>query len=260
MASAARARSVASGRARGIDPGPRLEQLGGPVPGLGLDVLGQRQRHGARLGRRGQHPHGGRQGVDEHLRPLDAVEVARHRAQRVVDRDVAGLGSLELLEHGLDASRGEAVAGQEQHGQAVDGGVGGPGHEVRGARADGRRAGERAQAAALLGEGRRRVDHGLLVARLVVAHAALGRLEGLAHAGHDAVAEDAEDALEEALPAPVTLDMLVGQPGHDGLGDGGSRHRAPPPLGVPCRLRPCTSGFGDEQVVDGAARAPSRRR
>ena len=76
------------------------------------------------------------------------------------------------------------------------------------------------------------MHHGLLVARLVVAHAVLGRLEGLAHAGHDAVAEDAEDALEEALAPAIALDVLVGQPGHDGLGHGGSRHDVPPPACV----------------------------
>ena len=69
------------------------------------------------------------------------------------------------------------------------------------------------------------MDHGLLVARLVVAHAVLGGLECLTHAGDDAVAEDAEDTLEEALTLAVTLDVLVGQPGHDGLGHGRSRHR-----------------------------------
>ncbi len=194
----------------GHDPGALLEQAIRPVPGLRLHVLRQGQGDRARVGWRGQHAHGLAQGIGQHLRPLDAVEVARHRSQHVVGADVPGLRSLQLLQHRLDAPRGETIARQQQHRQAVDGGVGSTGGEVGRTGADGGGAGERAQAPGLLGEGGRGVHHGLLVACLVVAHLALGCLERLADAGHDAVAEDAEDATEEAFSPAVPLDVLVG--------------------------------------------------
>ena len=58
---------------------------------------------------------------DHLLRPPDAVEVARDRAEAVVDRDVARGRILELLEHRVGPPRGEDVAGKQEHRQAVDG-------------------------------------------------------------------------------------------------------------------------------------------
>ena len=51
-----------------------------------------------------------------------------------------------------------------------------------------------------------------------------GSVEGFTHPGHDPVPEDAEDAVEEARRLPVPFHVLVGQPGHDGLGHGRSGH------------------------------------
>ena len=77
----------------------------------------------------------------------------------------------------------------------------------------------------LLRERGRGVDHGLLVACLVVADAVLGPLERLAHPGHVAVAEDAEDPREEPVALPVPLDLLDLEPGHERLGDRQASHR-----------------------------------
>ncbi len=88
------------------------------------------------------------------------------------------------------------------------------------------------------------MHHGLLVARLVVADLVLRGLERLPHPGHDAVSEDAEDALEEAAALAVALDVLVGQPGHDGLGHGQTCHVGSSLECVPLAVRPSHPGWG----------------
>ena len=69
------------GRRAAHVPHARLEERLGPVEGLGLHVLRQRERDRAGLGRVGQHPHRLERGRDELLGPLDAVEEARHRPE-----------------------------------------------------------------------------------------------------------------------------------------------------------------------------------
>ena len=62
------------------------------------------------------------------------------------------------------------------------------------------------------------MDHGLLVAGLVVGHGVGVLLERLADAGDVAVAEDAEAACEEALLRPVPFDVLVREEPNQRLG------------------------------------------
>ena len=80
-------------------PDALLEKRVGVVVGLGLHILGQRQRGraGVRLAR--QDTHRGKRRGDELLRPLDAVEVARHRNQGVVHADITPRGAFQLLQH-----------------------------------------------------------------------------------------------------------------------------------------------------------------
>ncbi len=78
-------------------PHPLGEELLRPVVRLGLHVLRQRQGHRAGLHRVGEHPHRVQCGGDQRFRPPDPVEVARHRPQAVVDRDVPGVRDLQLL-------------------------------------------------------------------------------------------------------------------------------------------------------------------
>jgi hypothetical protein len=66
-------------------PLPRLQELLGDVDPLRLDVLGQGDGHGAGLGRVGQHPHGGEGDREQLLGPVDPVEEARQRPERVGD-------------------------------------------------------------------------------------------------------------------------------------------------------------------------------
>ena len=68
------------------------------------------------------------------------------------------------------------------------------------------------------------MHHRLLVAGQVVLQVRLAGLlgleQGLAQAGHVAVAEDAPAALDEPLPHPVPLGVLGGQEADQGLGHG----------------------------------------
>ena len=88
----------------------------------------------------------------------------RHRPERVVDGDVAGVRQLELLQQRRGAAVGEGVGRQQQHRQPVDGGQRGAGDHVGGARADA--AGDRVGLQPVLHPGvrDRGVHHGLLVA------------------------------------------------------------------------------------------------
>ena len=78
------------------------------------------------------------------------------------------MGCLELLQNGVWSARGEDVAGQEEHGQAVYRGEGRSRNHVGGAGTYGGSAGEGLEAVFLAGVGRGRVYHRLLVAGLVV--------------------------------------------------------------------------------------------
>ena len=130
-------------------------------------------------------------------------------------------GQLELLQHRVGHPGGEGVARQQQHRQPVDGGQRGPGHHVGRAWPDRGRAGQRGHPVPGPGERGGRVHHGLLVASLPVTQAGLGGELGLqqalAEAGHVAVPEDAEAALDEPVPRAVPLAALRGQEPHHGL-------------------------------------------
>ena len=56
------------------------------ICGLDLDILRQAQRHRPAFGRIGQHPERLGQRRDQLLRPIDAVEIARHRPEAVIGR------------------------------------------------------------------------------------------------------------------------------------------------------------------------------
>lgn len=212
-------RGGVGGRAAYV-PDPLGEEVLGPVVRLRLDVLRQGEGDGAGLGGVGEHAHGVQRGRDQRLGAYDAVEVPRDRAQRVVDRDVAGDGVLKLLEHRVGDPGGEGVAGQQQDGDAVDGGERGAGDEVGGAGADGGGDGLRGQAVELAGVADGGVHHGLLVAALVVGHQVLRLDERLADPGDVPVAEDAPGAADQPVAYAVALGVLGGQEPHERLGDG----------------------------------------
>ena len=96
-------------------PHPLLEQVDGPVVGLGLHVLRQRDGRGTGLGRIGQHPHRAQQCGRQLLGPPHPVEEPGHRTERVVDRDVVPVRLFQLLQHRRGDPGGEDVAGQQQH-------------------------------------------------------------------------------------------------------------------------------------------------
>jgi hypothetical protein len=110
---------------------------------------------------------------------------------------------LELLQHRIGRARNEDVAGEEQHGKAVDVRGGGRGHEVGRARPDRRRARHHAPAEVGFREGDRRVRHRLLVVRAIRRQLRAVAIERFADAGDVAVAEDRPDAREERHLATV---------------------------------------------------------
>ena len=218
-----RGQAVAVGPQAGDPVDALLEEMPRVVEGLGLDVLGQGEGHRARGGRIGHHAHGLGERGEELLGPVDAVPVPRHGTEAVVDTDVHARRKLELLEHRCRLPVGEDVAGQEQHGKPVDGGGGRARDHVRGPRADRAGAGEGPEPAARLGEGHGGVHHRLLVLGLVVGQLlAAVVVEGLAESRHVAVAEDAEDAVDEPVTRPVALDVLPLEELDDGPGRGES--------------------------------------
>ncbi len=190
---------------------------------LGLRVLAQRQRHRSARRRIGQHVHGARQRRDDLLRPRDAVEIARHRAEAVVGRDRAVREILDLLQHRIGAAVGEHVAGQQQHRQAVDMRDRRRRHHVGRARPDRRGAGHHAPPAARLGERDRRMRHRLLVVRPVGRQRVARRPQRLAERRHVAVAEDRPHAGEQRLAVFAALDAEVA---HERLRHGEFRHCA----------------------------------
>jgi hypothetical protein len=205
------------GRAELFRPGRRSRHLiyalgkkmDRTVEGLGLHVLGQSDRDGTGLGRIREHAHGLGHGGEDLFRPVDAVPVARDRLEAVVDAGVLRAGVLELLQHGRGPAVGEDVSRQKQHGQPVDGRGGGAGHHVGRSGADRRRARQRAEAALRFRVGNRRVDHGLLILRLVVRQgAAAVLLEGLAEPCDIAVAENSADTVDQTVLAPIAADVL----------------------------------------------------
>ncbi len=201
-------------------PDPLGEELPRPVVRLGLHVLREGEGDGAGLGRVGQHPHRLERGGDQRLGAGDAVEVPGDRPQGVVDGDVARAGVLQLLQERVGGVGGEVVAGQQQDGQAVDGGEGRAGDEVGRAGADGRGDRLRGEPVELAGVADGGVHHGLFVAALVERHQVGVLDEGLAESGHVAVAEDAPGAGDQPAPHAVAFGVLGGQEADQGLGGG----------------------------------------
>lgn len=207
------------------DPGALGEELVGPVVGLGLDVLGQREGDRARLHRVGEDAHRLEGRRDQGLGAGDAVEVPRHRAQGVVDRHIARVGDLELLEHRVGDAGREDVAGEQEHREVVDGGERGAGDQVGRAGADRRRHRVGGQAVRLAGVADGRVDHRLLVAALVERHVVAVLDQRLAEAADVPVAEDAPGRADQPLPYAVALRVLGGEEADECLGDRQPRRR-----------------------------------
>ncbi len=131
----------ARGRGAAHVPDALVEELDRPVVGLGLNVLGQGDRHGTGLGRVGQDAHAAQQRGDQLLGTVDAVEEARDGAERVVDGDVQRGRILELLKDRVGDAGRELVGGEDEDGQAVGRRGRRAGHHVQRAGAD-RRGGD----------------------------------------------------------------------------------------------------------------------
>jgi hypothetical protein len=159
-------------------------------------------------------------GSEQLFGPGDPVEEAADRAERVVDGHVRLQRVLQLLQDRPLVPGRVGVTGQQQHRQAVDGGQRCPGDHVQRARADRAGHGQGGVPPAVLGERGGRVHQGLLVAALDERHRVAELVQGLAEAGHVAVAEDAQGGRDQPAALAVGHRVLPGQVGHDGLGDG----------------------------------------
>ena len=189
-------------------PHALAEQLFRIVEGLGLHILGQRQRNRAAIGGRSEHPHHLRQCRDQLLGPIDAVPVPRHRLEAIVDADILRARRLHLLQDRRNVAARENVAGQQQHRQPVHRCQRRAGNHVGRAGPDRRGAGKGAHPVAGLGKRRRQVH-----ARLFVAHQDVFEigvlLQRLPNARHVSVTEDAQHSSEECMLLPVPLDVLI---------------------------------------------------
>ena len=162
------------------------------LEGLGGQILGEGDGYCTCLGRVGENPHGIEQRRRQLLASPYPIEISRDRAKAVVHRDVQASGVLELLQDWVGTARGEDVAGQEQHGNAISGRDRGAGHEVRRPWSDRSRAGKGAQPIRHAGKANRGVHHRLLIAGEVVREVIAGLQQRLSESGDIAVPEDAE--------------------------------------------------------------------
>ena len=98
-------------------PLPLGQEFRGHVEGLGLDVLRQRNGHRPGLGRVRQDAQAVVERGEQLLRPVHPVKELRQRPERVVDRQVVGVGLLKLLQDRVSRAGGErvdwAAAGRE---------------------------------------------------------------------------------------------------------------------------------------------------
>ena len=205
----------ASGGPRHVPDAPR-EKLLRPVVRLGLHVLRERERHGPRLGRVGEHAHrrqrGGQQLLGRSMRSKYRDTGSSESLTETSPRD----GTSSCCSTGSGAGC-EDVAGQQQHGQPVDGRERRAGHHVRRAGADRGRARECCEPVLHPREPDGGVHHRLLVPRLVVGQQIGVLVQRLADPGDVAVAEDPEAPLEEPVLDAVALDVLRGEEPYERL-------------------------------------------
>jgi hypothetical protein len=206
----------AVGKSSGDGPNALFKQRRGIVECFGLHVLRHGECYGAGLRRRSQHAHGFEQRERELIGTIDAVPIARHGLEDVVHGHILRLFGLQLLKHRTHVAPREDVAGQQQDGNAIDGGAGGAGDHIGRAGTNRRRANERLKPVLHLGERRRRVSHRLLVAAKVIRQSRV-LTQRLPDAGDVAVTEDAPCAREERRLFAVALDVLILQECDGGL-------------------------------------------
>ena len=105
---------------RAADPPFALgQEFLGHVEGFGLDVLGQRDGHGAGLGRIGQDAQAVVERREQLFRPGDPVKELGQRPEGVVDGDVVGVGLFELLQHRVAARVANVSLGSSSTGSRL---------------------------------------------------------------------------------------------------------------------------------------------
>ena len=190
------------------------------IIGLGLHVLAEGERHRPALGRIGQDRDRPSQRWHDLLGARDPIEIARHGLKAVIGAHRSVAEVLDLLQNGIRPTVGEHVARDQQHGQPIDMRERGGGDHVGRARADRSGAGHHPPAARGLGEGDCGMRHRLLVVGAIGREGVARGEQRLSHAGHIAMAEDGEYALEQALLQPVDFDLLGAQEANHRLGCG----------------------------------------
>jgi hypothetical protein len=151
---------------------------------------------------------------------VDAIPVARHRLERVVDSDVGVAEMFDLLQHRVGQSVCERIAGDQQHRQPV--GVRRPcgGDHVERARPDRRCRDHDLTPPLGLSEADGGQRHRLLVLSAPGRQTVLHGFQSLAKAGHVAVPENGEHSGEQRDARAVDRGELLRQPAHRGLRHG----------------------------------------
>jgi hypothetical protein len=85
----------------------------------GLNILRHRDCHRAAQRGIGQYVNRARQGAQQLLPMVNAIEIARYRLEAVIDGDASVVKILDLLQHRIGRPRYEHIPRQQQHRQAV---------------------------------------------------------------------------------------------------------------------------------------------
>ena len=204
-------------------PFPILQERQRNVEAFGLHIFRKGDRDGTCLSRVKQNAHGAEGDGEELLRSLHPVKELGEGAKSVVDGEADIPGLLKLLQYRIGDSGGKCVARKQERGQPVGGGEGRSGQHVRCPGPD-RCCGRESRPAAVHPRiADRLVNHGLLVAGLVIRHQ-IGRidvclLERLPNARDVSMTEDAEHPRNGALADRAIHCPLVSQKLNQCLGD-----------------------------------------
>ena len=190
------------------------------VIGFALRILTEREENRAAIGRIKQGADGLRERLQDLLRAGDAVPVAGHGLEGIIDGEGRIIEVFDLLQHGIRQAIGEGIAREHQDRKAVGVGSTRSCDHVQRAGADGGNGNHHLAALLGLGESDGSERHGLLVLAAPCREFILHLLERFGQAGDIAMAENGEGSGEKGNFDAVDLGVLCAEIFDQGLGHG----------------------------------------